>query len=228
MLLSVKRRQNGPGKLAYDAYQRLLAWDVPENEATKLVLDSIHAREVIAGRARAWASSKLLFAPMLRARAERAGRNLNLEQAARVRGSVRLQIGENCTFESFDVQTAAGADRPLLAVGDGCFIGPRVSFVAKRDVIIGSFVHIGRLSSIVDGESPRPTSGSAKAISISDHVWLGNNVHVVEGVHIGRGAVIAPGSLVTTDIPEFALAIGVPARVVGVRPGSEAPPSSPM
>ena len=54
-------------------------------------------------------------------------------------------------------------------------------------------------------------------IVLEDDVWLGLNVSVLEGVHVGRGAVIGAGSVVTKDIPELAVAVGVPAQVIRFR-----------
>lgn len=54
-------------------------------------------------------------------------------------------------------------------------------------------------------------------IVLDDDVWLGLNVSVLEGVHIGRGAIIGAGSVVTKDIPELAIAVGAPARVIRLR-----------
>ena len=55
-------------------------------------------------------------------------------------------------------------------------------------------------------------------IVIEDDAWLGLGVIVLDGVTIGRGAVIGAGAVVTGDVPPYAIAVGVPARVVGTRP----------
>jgi acetyltransferase-like isoleucine patch superfamily enzyme len=58
---------------------------------------------------------------------------------------------------------------------------------------------------------------SAGDIVLEDDVWLGLGVAVLEGVHIGKGAVIGAGAVVTHDIPAYAIAVGVPARVIRMR-----------
>jgi acetyltransferase-like isoleucine patch superfamily enzyme len=54
-------------------------------------------------------------------------------------------------------------------------------------------------------------------IVIEDHAWLGVGVIVLDGVRIGNGAVIGAGAVVTRDIPDGAIASGVPARVTKMR-----------
>jgi acetyltransferase-like isoleucine patch superfamily enzyme len=55
-------------------------------------------------------------------------------------------------------------------------------------------------------------------IVIHDEAWLGTGVIVLAGVTIGEGAVVGAGSVVTRDIPDFAIAVGTPARIVKFRP----------
>jgi galactoside O-acetyltransferase len=54
-------------------------------------------------------------------------------------------------------------------------------------------------------------------IEIGDDVWIGANVVVVPNVKIGSHAIVAAGAVVTRDVPDYALAAGVPARVIGDR-----------
>lgn len=53
-----------------------------------------------------------------------------------------------------------------------------------------------------------------KPIVIEKCVWCGANVTITKGVHIGAGAVIAAGAVVTKDVPEKAVVAGVPARII--------------
>ena len=63
-------------------------------------------------------------------------------------------------------------------------------------------------------KQPLQTKGP---IIIEDHAWLGVGVIVLSGVRIGKGAVVGAGSVVTDNIPDGAIAAGVPARVVKMR-----------
>jgi acetyltransferase-like isoleucine patch superfamily enzyme len=60
---------------------------------------------------------------------------------------------------------------------------------------------------------------TARGIEVDDHVWLGTHVVVTDGSHIGRDAIIGAGAVVVGEIPEFAIATGIPAKVVRDRRG---------
>jgi acetyltransferase-like isoleucine patch superfamily enzyme len=69
---------------------------------------------------------------------------------------------------------------------------------------------------------------TARGIVIEDDVWLGGGAVVLDGVRIGRGAVVGAGAVVTQDIPPYAIAVGVPARVVGSRRETPRPVEGPI
>ncbi|HOA81763.1 MAG TPA: DapH/DapD/GlmU-related protein, partial [Defluviitaleaceae bacterium] len=52
----------------------------------------------------------------------------------------------------------------------------------------------------------------AQEIVIEDDAWIGAGAIILPGVRIGRGAVIGAGAVVTRDIPEYSIAVGVPAK----------------
>ena len=54
----------------------------------------------------------------------------------------------------------------------------------------------------------------ARGIEVDDNVWLGAHVVVADGATIGRDAIVGAGAVVRGEIPPFAIAAGVPARVV--------------
>lgn len=96
--------------------------------------------------------------------------------------------------------------------------------VLNTDVILGNDVmlaaHVGLISkdahrTDIVGTSmfggPRGDSGS---VTVEDDVWIGFGAIILSGVTIGRGAVVAAGSLVTKDVSSYSYVMGVPARVV--------------
>lgn len=117
-------------------------------------------------------------------------------------------------------------DAGTINIGSDTHIQPRCQFSGyKASIDIGSKVQIAPecafypyAHGIAPGkpikEQPLTTKGGIK---IEDDVWLGYRTIVLDGVHIGRGAVIGAGSVVTQDIPANAIAVGIPARVVKMR-----------
>ncbi len=58
---------------------------------------------------------------------------------------------------------------------------------------------------------------ASKKTKIGNDVWIGQNAVIMAGVKIGDGAVIGSGAVVTKDIPDYAIAVGVPAKVIKYR-----------
>lgn len=104
--------------------------------------------------------------------------------------------------------------------GHDVFVNMNCYFMDGASISIGNHVFIGPYCGLYTASHPidyqRRNQGLEKAspIVIKDHCWLGANVSVMPGVTIGKGCVIAAGSVVTHDIPDFTLAAGVPCRVI--------------
>jgi acetyltransferase-like isoleucine patch superfamily enzyme len=113
-----------------------------------------------------------------------------------------------------------------LEIGKDTHIQPRCQFSAYMSGIrIGNGVQIapfcafypydhGIVASRLIMEQPLKTKGG---IRIEDDVWLGVGVIVLDGVTVGRGAVVGAGSVVTKDISDGAIAVGVPSRAISIR-----------
>jgi len=54
-------------------------------------------------------------------------------------------------------------------------------------------------------------------VVIGDDVWIGAGATILDGVRVGRGAIVGAGAVVTRDVPDFAVVTGVPAKVVSQR-----------
>ena len=69
----------------------------------------------------------------------------------------------------------------------------------------------------IEFQNHKKTSDKLKPVHIGNDVWCGNNVIIFGGLTIGDGAVIGAGSIVTHDVPPYAVVAGVPAKVIKYR-----------
>jgi len=108
-----------------------------------------------------------------------------------------------------------------ISIGEDCVINTKVTLDGRGgDLIIGDSVDIGQETNIWTlGHDPHDDSHAVKggSVIIEDHVWIATRVTILPNVKIGRGAVIASGSIVTKDVPSMAIAAGAPAKVIGQR-----------
>lgn len=113
---------------------------------------------------------------------------------ALVRGDI--EIGSNCSVNAYACLSGK------IRCGNGVRIASLVSIVG--------FNHGFDDPDTPINDQPHVTLG----ITIGDDVWIGANAVILDGVTLGRGAVVAAGAVVTKDIPDLAIAAGVPAKVV--------------
>lgn len=103
---------------------------------------------------------------------------------------------------------------PRVAVNRHCILDGRGGLTIGEDADIAPHVHIWTLQHKIND----PDHGTAPAaVRIGDHVWIASRATILPGVTIGRGAVVAAGSVVAKDIPAHAVVAGVPAKVIGSR-----------
>jgi maltose O-acetyltransferase len=118
------------------------------------------------------------------------------------------------------VRGRARAGDPDIAIGAnsvvnrGCSLDGRGGLLIGRNVSISPGVWI--LTAAHDPNDPDFRYVEAPT-SIGDYVWLGSRSLVLPGVSIGTGAVVAAGAVVSSDVPEYAIVGGVPARAIGER-----------
>ena len=125
---------------------------------------------------------------------------------------------ESCTFEpGVRLELSPGAQ---LFIGKGTYLNRNVQIVVGASVSIGRSVKIGWDVVIMDtdlhGYAGRPVT--ARPVVIEDDVWIGCRALILKGVHIGAGAVVAAGAIVTNDVPPGAVVASPHATVVSVRP----------
>ena len=106
-----------------------------------------------------------------------------------------------------------------LRIGDNVFFNHNCSITCAQKIEIGNNCMIANNVVIVDHDHAITTEGStseliSKEISIGNSVWLGANVTITKGVHIGDGAVIGANSVVLHDVEAHSVYAGVPARKI--------------
>ncbi len=188
------------------------------------------------------------------------GKNVAFGVNVALRHPHKIHIGDNVVIDDLCCLDAKGTDNNGLSIGKGVFVGRNTVLSCKNgDIIIedganigfnceifsASRVRVGKdvlmaaYTYVVGGDHlydrtdiPVLQQGrTARGIDVGDGVWLGAHVVVTDGSTIGRDAIIGAGAVVVGEIPEFAIATGIPAKVVRDRRQAQAPspkPSSPQ
>ncbi len=138
-------------------------------------------------------------------------------------------INNNCTFSGVNFTGSAQIEPycrltgdPEITIGNNFYMNAGCHILGE--IVIGNDVQIGpktviwgRDHGIKRGKLIREQPRIRKPIKVGNDVWIGANATVLKGVCIGDGAVIGAGSVVTRDIPEYAIAVGNPAKVIKYR-----------
>jgi len=129
---------------------------------------------------------------------------------------------------------------PFVEIQSGCVVGARCkisshSFLCEGVTLEdGVFVGHGVMftndrypaSTNADGSLKDADDWTCEGVHVGKGASLGSNATILAGVRIGEGALIGAGAVVTRDIPDFAIATGVPARVTGDTRNRQAPTGS--
>lgn len=122
-----------------------------------------------------------------------------------------VTVGNN-TYGQIDVETTI--DKYKLIIGSYCSIAKEAKFILSSDHPINNISTYPFKSLLINGE---PDAISKGDIVVEDDVWIGYGALVLSGIHIGQGAVVAAGSVVTKDIPPYAIVGGIPAKIIKYR-----------
>jgi len=149
---------------------------------------------------------------------------LNIYKSFYFRSLNLKKEGRNCTYKAFSSKFICPQN---MSLGDDVQLGPNTEIDATGEVSIGSGV-IFAPGVIVYSRTHNFSSDDLDALPfdnkiilskvvIKDFVWVGRNVIILPGVTIGKAAVIGAGAVVSKDVPDYAIAVGNPARVVKYR-----------
>ncbi|MBE6718770.1 MAG: CatB-related O-acetyltransferase [Ruminococcaceae bacterium] len=102
-----------------------------------------------------------------------------------------------------------------LYIGNFCSVASEVSFVVAADHATQNLSTYPFKTLCLGQEKGEAVSKGD--IVVGDDVWIGYRATILSGVHIGQGAIVAAGAVVTKDVPPYAIVGGVPAKVIGYR-----------
>jgi acetyltransferase-like isoleucine patch superfamily enzyme len=171
--------------------------------------------------------SKIYHEPLLRLQCESVGPGLLLfEDMPKIMGNLRVKLGARIKLNGEQVWIATGpGTAKTLEVGDDTGIGHRAQLIVGDSIKIGKHVMIANRVSLI-GFDGHPLDPFARArneppgregmgpITVRDYAWIGSDSTIMKGVTIGRGAVVATGSVVKMSVPDLTVVSGNPAKVV--------------
>jgi acetyltransferase-like isoleucine patch superfamily enzyme len=154
------------------------------------------------------------------------GKGTILTSPIRLSGERRIAIGENVYIGAGSWLQALpdGENKsPSLRIGSRtsmagyCVLSAVRSVVLEDDVLLARNVYISdHIHKYSDTDIPIKDQGVDKVepVLICNGAWLGQNVVICPGVRIGRNAVVGANSVVNSDVPDYSIAVGAPARIV--------------
>lgn len=138
------------------------------------------------------------------------GANFHLGVLSYVSSPRSLTIGDNVYIGKFCTIQCSGT------IGDGVLIANNVGIVGRADHDIRTLGTTIRLAPWI-GNSDYLADDAKNWITIGDDVWIGYGAILLSGIKVGRGAIIAVGSVIIKDVPPYAIVGGNPGRVIGQR-----------
>ena len=135
---------------------------------------------------------------------DKCGRDANIEHGVDFGSGSGVEIGD---YSGLGVDSRIG----LVKIGKDVMMGPEVMIISANHVYS-------------DLKRPMRVQGSvSEAVIIEDDVWIGARAIILPGTRIGKGSIIGAGSIVTRDVPQYAVVGGNPARILNYRLKPESP-----
>ena len=133
-----------------------------------------------------------------------------------------LIIGDNSFIDHYAYIKCQGVSG--ITIGKSVYVGPFAQIISVGPIVIEDNVMVSGQCFVISGDHPTEGEGDVSknvkkmdGITIGKGSWIGADVKIVDGVKIGKGVVIGAGAVVTKDIPDNSIAVGVPAKVIKKR-----------
>ncbi|MCI6782833.1 MAG: galactoside O-acetyltransferase [Lachnospiraceae bacterium] len=125
-------------------------------------------------------------------------------------------FGDNLGEGSYVAAPLSGACVSRMKIGKGVFINSGLLAMARGGITIEDGAQIAaNVQLISNNHDPYDLSVlTCKPVLIKKAAWIGAGASILPGVSIGKHAIVAAASVVTKDVPDYAVAVGNPARVI--------------
>lgn len=155
-------------------------------------------------------------------------RTVRFEKLGNLIGAHYIQIDEKSDIQYGTYLTAWDnhGSKPIIKIGKDCHIGAYNHITSINHIEIGNGFVSGMWVTITDNShgltdrstmehpvSDRDIVSKGKVI-IGKNVWVGDKATILPNITIGDGAIIAANAIVTTDVPDFSVVAGNPAKIV--------------
>jgi acetyltransferase-like isoleucine patch superfamily enzyme len=196
-----------------------LSWRVLDDLRRRLAKDGAVSPLRAARRVVRYAAERA-SAPLYLVDVDRVGKRVRTYGRPRIDNQGTIELADDVQLRSMNVPVElATGPRGRLVVGEGTIINYGVSIAAMSQVTIGRYVLVATYVNIMDTDfhdvHDRRVRPEPQPVTIEDDVWLGTKCAILRGVTVGKGAVVAIGSVVMKDVPPFTIVGGVPAKEIG-------------
>jgi acetyltransferase-like isoleucine patch superfamily enzyme len=221
----IRRRESPFWNALYVACKRVRRFTLPRLRPVGRLL---HAERTLRRSVWRWLKNQYCI-QILAARCTSLGRHIQLDgEVPEIHGPGEIHVGDGVSIgpqQSWVVGIKV-YDDARLTIGAHTTLNYRTLISCAKSVTIGRYCRFAGEIKIFDNNSHptdflqrrdhggRMSAADVAPVVIEDDVWIGNNSIVLKGVHIGRGAIVAAGSIVTKDVPAHTIVAGNPARVV--------------
>lgn len=153
-------------------------------------------------------SHRLFLEPIIKGSFAACGKSVRISHHCSFSGIENISVGDH---SSLGASTRILTTRAKVTIGNYVMFGPAVTIISGDHCtdVIGKY-----MKEITDAEKRLEND---RDVVIEDDVWVGAGAIILKGVTVGRGSVVAAGSLVTRDVPPYAIVGGVPTKVIKMR-----------
>ncbi len=217
----IRKRENKFYYFLYISYKKIKQAEI---FLPKFLVAFFYSERLLRKNVCHWMFSKMYYEPMVRYCCTAVGKNLKCDgDMPLIDGGGTIIIGNNVFIGNQGAWFVSPNlyPNPILKIGNNTVLNYRTVISVEQKVQIGNNCLIAEQVKIYDNNSHgidynnrSMTLSDVNPVIIEDNVWIGMNSIILKGVTIGKGAVVAAGSVVTKDVDAMTVVAGNPAKFI--------------